>query len=82
MYQGFVPNHVCFVHTATVRACHRRLSRLVEKVGRQEGQLQHGACRATKNKKKNEEVDVWVVTRGGEKTRAWTLSMVKAQVRS
>jgi hypothetical protein len=41
---------------------------LLEEVGRKEDALQYGACRATQNKKKDEEVDVQVVTRGGEKT--------------
>jgi hypothetical protein len=34
----------------------------------------------TKNKKKNEEVDVWVVTQEGKRQEK-TLSMVKAQVK-
>jgi hypothetical protein len=36
-------------------------------VGREEGTLQHGDCRATQNQKKDDEVDVRVITRGGEK---------------
>jgi hypothetical protein len=31
-------------------------------VGREEDTLQHGDCRATQNKKKDDEVDVWVIT--------------------
>jgi hypothetical protein len=46
-------------------------------VGREEGTLQHGDCRAMcRNQKKDEEVDVWVITEV-EKRQEWTLSMEK-----
>jgi hypothetical protein len=55
------------------------LSQLIEEVGREEGTLQHGDCRAMWNQKKDEEVDVWVITQV-EKIWEWTLSMEKARV--
>jgi hypothetical protein len=58
MYQGFAPNHACFVPNHVTEECPNLLKKWEEK--KTHCNMVHADPH--KNKKKNEEVDVWVIT--------------------